>query len=142
MRRWQINILLILSVLLAWTAVPRPAPAAPEHPITPTTVARFGLNTHLATRYPDLNSMNIPADLVAQSGAGWAREDIHWWRIQPASNTWDWSFTDSAIRELLQRGLNIVGVLGHPPGWATPYGDDPAGVSFYPPDQGQFAAFA
>jgi hypothetical protein len=141
-RRWQINILLILSVLLAWSAVPRPAPAAPESPLAPTAAPAFGLNTHLATRYPDLNSLNIPADLVAQSGARWAREDIHWWRIERAPNTWDWSFTDSAIRELLSRGIQIVGVLGHPPGWVTPYGgDDPAGVSFYPPDPGQFAAF-
>ena len=22
--------------------------------------------------------------------------------------------------ELVQRGINVVGVLGHPPGWATP----------------------
>jgi len=45
--------------------------------------------------------------------------------------------------ELVQRGINVVGVLGHPPGWATPYsGDDANGFSFYPPDPDRFAAYA
>src|SRR5262245_8555859 len=87
--------------------------------------------------------MSVPADVVAQSGAGWVREDIHWFRVQPDPATWDWSYTDQAIRELLARNMKIVGVLGHPPGWATPYpGDPPAGFSFYAPDSRQFAAFA
>jgi hypothetical protein len=130
---------LLLSAVLA----PRPAPAAPDRPVPPLGDAPFGLNTHIATRYPDLASMNVPADVVAQSGAGWVREDIHWFRIQPNPSTWDWSYTDQAIRELLARNVKIVAVLGHPPGWATPFsGDDPADFSFYAPDPRQFAAFA
>lgn len=136
--------LFILCALLLSSAVaPRPAPAAPEYLVSPLDAAPFGLNTHLATRYPDLQSMSVPAELVRQSGAGWAREDIHWYRIQPTPETWDWSFTDQAIRELVKRKINIVGVLGHPPGWATPYaGDDPEAISFYAPDPQRFAAFA
>ena len=131
-------------MLLLTTAVaPRLAPAAPARPVPPLDAAPFGLNTHLATRYPDLGSMSRAADVVARSGAGWAREDIHWYRIQPDPATWDWSFTDQAMRELLARNIKIVGVLGHPPGWATPYsGDAPADVSFYAPDPQRFAAFA
>lgn len=143
MRHPRINILLIVCVLLAWVAAPRPAPAASEGLPTRLADAPFGLNTHLATRYPDPQSMNIPADLVAQSGATWAREDIQWWRIQPTPDTWDWTFTDAAFRALIQRGINIVGVLGHPPGWATPDpADAPSGISFSAPDPNQFAAFS
>jgi hypothetical protein len=130
---------LLLSAVLA----PRPAPAAPERLVPPLDDAPFGLNTHIATRYPDRASMSVPADIVAQSGAGWVREDIHWFRVQPDPTTWDWSYTDQAVRELLARNIKIVAVLGHPPGWATPYaGDTPAEFSFYAPEPRQFAAFA
>ncbi|MEP7190440.1 MAG: glycosyl hydrolase, partial [Roseiflexaceae bacterium] len=70
-------------------------------------------------------------------------EDIHWYRVEPWLGNYDWSYTDAAMRALLQRGINVVGVLGHPPGWATPYsGDDANGFSFYPPDPDRFAAYA
>lgn len=103
----------------------------------------FGLNTHLATRYTDPDSMDIPADIVAGAQVGWAREDIHWYRIQPTPDTWDWTYTDNAMRALIQRDIHVLGVIGHPPGWATPYpGDEPDSFSFYAPDPDQFAAFA
>jgi len=140
----RIHILLLLCALLGWIAgAPKPAPAAPEEQVAPLDAAPFGLNTHLASRYPDLLTMHTPADAVAQSGAGWAREDIHWYRVEPWLGNYDWSFTDAAMRALLQRGINVVGVLGHPPGWATPYsGDDANGFSFYPPDPDRFVAYA
>ncbi|MDQ2998788.1 MAG: glycosyl hydrolase [Chloroflexota bacterium] len=134
----------MLCALPGWAvAAPKPAPAAPEEQVVALDAAPFGLNTHLASRYPDLLTMHTPADAVAQSGAGWAREDIHWYRIEPWLGNYDWSYTDAAMRALLQRGVNVVGVLGHPPGWATPYsGDDANGFSFYPPDPDRFAAYA
>ncbi|MEM8530401.1 MAG: glycosyl hydrolase [Chloroflexota bacterium] len=142
-------LVLVLACLLFVSLVPVQVPAAPE-PISasrPEVVtlddAPFGLNTHLATRHPNLETMHEPAERVAQTGIGWAREDIHWWRIQPTSDTWDWSFTDRAIQELLLRDIEIVGVLGHPPGWATTYtNDDPSEHSFYAPDQALFVEYA
>lgn len=123
------------------TAVPMIYAAEPS--IATLDRAPFGLNTHLATRYTNPAGMDAPAEVVAQSGAGWAREDVHWWRVEPRDGVWDWTFTDAAFRALLQRNINIVGVLGHPPGWATPYsGDDPNNVSFYAPDQQRFVAYA
>jgi hypothetical protein len=137
------NILLIICVLLGWAAAPRPAPAASERLPALLAETPFGLNTHLATRYTDLNSMDTPAELVAQAGAAWAREDIQWWRVQPTPDSWDWSYTDAAFRALIQRGIAIVAVLGHPPGWATPDPNDyPNDISFAAPDPDRFAAFA
>jgi len=142
-RHLPVNILLIVCVLFAWIAAPRLAPAASESLPERLADAPFALNTHLATRYPDPQSMNVPADLAARSGATWAREDVHWWRVQPTPDTWDWTFTDAAFRALIQRGITIVGVLGHPPGWATPDpADAPSGYSFSAPDPDRFAAFA
>ena len=142
-RRPPLKLWILCALLLSAALAPRQAPAAPKRLVPPLDEAPFGLNTHIATRYPDLASMSVPADIVAQSGAGWVREDIHWFRIQPNPTTWDWSYTDQAMRELLARNMKIVGVLGHPPGWATPYPSDaPADFSFYAPDPRQFAAFA
>jgi hypothetical protein len=142
-RRHRTHILLLLCVLLGWAGAPKLAPAAPEHLAAPLDAAAFGLNTHLATRYPDPLTMNVPADMVAQSGAGWAREDIHWYRVEPWPGHYDWRFTDAAMGALIQRRINVVAVLGHPPGWATPFsGDDSDNFSFYAPDPDQFAAYA
>lgn len=115
------------------------------HQQTPTALDNrpFGLNTHLATRYTDPDSMHIPADVVAGAQVGWAREDIHWYRIQPTPDTWDWTYTDNAMRALVERDVKVLGVIGHPPGWATPATEDePGAISFYAPDPDQFASFA
>lgn len=142
-------LVLILACLLLISLVPVQVPAAPEPisaprpQVVPLDDGPFGLNTHLATRHPNLETMSEPAERVAQTGVGWAREDIHWWRIQPTPDIWDWSFTDEAMRELLVRDIEIVAVLGHPPGWATPYTrDDPSEHSFYAPDQALFVEYA
>lgn len=143
-------LLLVLYALVLWmTMTPQAAPAAvtpldlPAPPVQPLDAAPFGLNTHLATRYPDIETMHAAADRIVESGAGWAREDIHWWRIQPGPTTWNWEFTDQAMRELISRKINIVGVIGHPPGWVTGHtGDHPYDVSFYPPSPQEFAQFA
>jgi len=68
----------------------------PGHQITrpiavrtlPATLA-IGINSHLATRYPDAATMPIPATIIADLGVEWVREDIHWHRIQPNPETWD-----------------------------------------------------
>lgn len=142
-------LVLILACLLLVSLVPIQVPAAPEPifapkpEVAPLDDAPFGLNTHLATRHPNLSTMHEPAERVEETGIGWAREDIHWWRIQGRSDTWDWSFTDQAMQELILRDISIVGVLGHPPGWATPYTrDDPSENSFYAPDQALFVEYA
>ena len=143
----RISRFFLLTITLLTLVVPG-SPSMPlrvyaaEPAVAALDAAPFGINTHLATRYTDLASMDVPAEAVAQSGAGWAREDVHWWRIQPRDGVWDWSYTDAAFRALIERGINIVGVLGHPPGWATPYtGDAPADVSFYAPDQQRFLEY-
>ncbi len=104
----------------------------------------FGLNTHLATRYPDRATLDKPGQLVTELGVSWVREDFHWYRIQPQHDVWDWGFHDEAIRYLRLRDINILGVIGGPSApWATPYADD-AGeyASFYAPNTEAFVRFA
>ncbi len=141
--RRTFNVAFLIALVLVLLQTPRIAPAAPERYAPPLDDAPFGLNTHLASRYPDLETIDRPVAVIEDAGAGWVREDIHWYRIQPDPNTWDWSFTDAMVRELARRNIKIVGVLGHPPGWATPYsGDRPSAISFYAPDPQRFAEFS
>jgi polysaccharide biosynthesis protein PslG len=87
--------------------------------------------------------MHWPADVIAGSGAGWAREDFHWFWIEPEQGRFQWDYYDHMVELLLSRGVNIIGVLGHPPGWATAEpGDGQSEPSFYGPDPQAFAEFA
>lgn len=139
-----VSIVLALFVLSAATAPVMPPPIMPAaSPASPTSPPVFGLNSHLATRYPDPSSMDIPAELVSELGVSWVREDLHWHRVQPRPDVWDWTFTDAALRALLSRGINVLGVLGPSVGWATPYRNDPPNdVSYYAPDPDAFVNYA
>ncbi len=147
-RRWQRLASLLLLIGLAWpltasaplSAARFTAPIAVRAPIGPLAI---GINSHLATRYPDAATMPIPAAIVADLGAQWVREDLHWHRIQPHPATWDWVFTDAALYALHRQRLNILGVLGPSVGWATPDPTDrPDLISFAPPDETAFVAYA
>ncbi len=96
----------------------------------------FGINSHIASRYPEIATMHGPADQLQQLGVGWVREDFQMGRIMPSRDQFDWSFHDAAVDALTQRGINIVGILGGPtPTWANASG------GFYPPSPQDFAAF-
>ena len=111
----------------------------PPHTGTPS----FGLNSHLATRYPDPASMDVPARLLNELGVTWVREDFHWHRIQPRPDRWDWTFTDEAMRILREHQIEVVGVFGPSVGWATPLqGDGFREVSYAAPDQDAFLVYA
>lgn len=103
----------------------------------------FGVNAHVASRYPDFDSLERPANLVAELGNGWAREDVQWHRIQPAPDRWDWSWYDRVFASYNRNGVNIIGVIGPAVGWATPNPNDGSSeVSFFAPDPDRYAAFA
>lgn len=106
-------------------------------------VSEFGINSHIASRYNNYDVMNWPADVIAGSGAGWAREDFHWFWIEPERGRFQWDYYDRMVDLLVARGTNIIGVLGHPPGWGTlDPEDDDSPLSFSPPDPERFADFA
>ncbi|GIV88927.1 MAG: glycosyl hydrolase [Chloroflexus sp.] len=110
---------------------------------TPTGPLAIGINSHLATRYPDAATMPIPAAIVADLGVQWVREDLHWHRIQPQPDVWDWVFTDAALYALSRQRVRILGVLGPSVGWATADPTDrPDLISFAPPDENAFVTYA
>jgi len=125
--------LLMMASLLPTQAIRSAPRAAPGQ-------SAFGVNSHIATRYSDPDSLNVPADLLAQAETGWAREDFQFQWIEPQPNVYDWRFHDNTVNALVGRGINIIGILGGPtPAWANPAG---SGEGFYPPDSQLFAQFA
>lgn len=84
-----------------------------------TTASPWGLNTHIATRYPAPGNLAQPAARVAELGVGWAREDFAWPRIEPRAGAWDWRVTDEMVAALGAHDVHILGRLGYSVGWAT-----------------------
>jgi polysaccharide biosynthesis protein PslG len=136
----------LLTVLLFLTFSASMLPLSPRvaYAEVPKLDARpFGINSHIASRYPDPSSMDVPARIVAGARVGWVREDFQWFRIEPQQGEFDWLFTDQMVAALGRYDVNILGVLGPSVGWATPEpSDKPDDVSFLPPDPRLFARYA
>jgi hypothetical protein len=81
-------------------------------------------------------------DLVAETGAGWLREDFEWERVEPSEGKWDWTSTDALYQEAAERGMEILPVLDSPPCWAVPKETDPEDCwQTYPKSNAAFATF-
>ncbi|WP_129627904.1 beta-galactosidase [Candidatus Oscillochloris fontis] len=140
----QICLLLLLVPLLSASSPLLMQP--PPRFVAPLRIAddppSFGLNSHVASRYPDPSSMAAPAQMLSDLGVTWVREDFQWHRIEPSPGAWEWTFTDMALQLLHERGIQVLGVLGPSVGWATPEpGDGFDAVSYYPPDPAAFDAY-
>lgn len=107
--------LLVCSLLGMLPLHARAAPVAAQ----PGAASPWGLNTHIATRYPAPGNLAQPAARIAELGVGWAREDFAWPRIEPRSGAWDWRVTDEMVAALGAHDVQILGRLGYSVGWAT-----------------------
>src|SRR4051794_23863910 len=58
-------------------------------------------------------------DLVAHSGARWAREEFRWDLIEPQRGRWDWAAHDQTVAGYRREGLEIIGLLAYSAGWAV-----------------------
>ncbi|MGB9739594.1 MAG: glycosyl hydrolase, partial [Chloroflexus sp.] len=143
------RLLLDLTLLLTTTVMFVADAPAPHRLITqpiairsPTGPLAIGINSHLATRYPDAATMKIPAAIISDLGVQWVREDLHWYRIQPQPDVWDWVFTDAALHALSRQYVQILGVFGPSVGWATADPTDhPNLISFAPPEEAAFVTY-
>lgn len=75
--------------------------------------SKFGLVTHIATRYGQYGQQGGPIDMAAGTGTGWVREEVRWDWIEHPLGTNDWGFTDEMVTKSRGRGLEILGVLGY-----------------------------
>ncbi|HEY0604668.1 MAG TPA: beta-galactosidase [Herpetosiphonaceae bacterium] len=141
MKQLMLTSMLLVTLLVSYTcssAAPAPMPAAQT-----ASTSVFGLNSHIASRYPDYGSLSRPAGLVKDLALGWVREDVQWSRVEPQPGRFDWSWHDKVFDLHRSTGVNIIGVIGPAVGWATPEPSDPGnGVSYFAPDPDRYAAFA
>ncbi|MBV9789191.1 MAG: beta-galactosidase, partial [Chloroflexi bacterium] len=141
MKQVILTSMLLVTLLVSYTglrAAPTPAPVAQA-----ASTSVFGLNSHIASRYPDYGTLSRPAGLVKELALGWAREDVQWSRVEPQPGRFDWSWHDTVFDLHRRNGVNIIGVIGPSVGWATAEpGDANSGVSYYAPDPERYAAFA
>ena len=91
---------------------------APDPAISPVTPAvssnsRFGVVTHIATRYGIYGQQSGPMDMASGTGAGWIREEIRWDWVEHPLGQWDWGFTDEMVQDARGRNLEILGLLGY-----------------------------
>ena len=93
--------LLVLSVLVA--ALYLSTSIAQSSPLAAPGQSAFGINSHIATRYPDESTLDIPAQLLAQAEVGWVREDFQMSWLEPQRDTFDWRFHDTAVEQLAVR---------------------------------------
>jgi hypothetical protein len=93
-------------------------PASPDTAATPLYESvgggsRFGVVTHIATRFGIYGQQSGPMDMARGTGAGWIREEIRWDWVEHPLGQWDWGFTDEMVQDARGRGLDILGVLGY-----------------------------
>src|SRR5436190_20674304 len=103
--RWAVILFSIAGMGMTWGTVA----AAPDVVTVPTTTdhSRFGVVTHIATRFGIYGQENGPMDVAAGTGAGWIREEIRWDWIEHPLGTWDWGFTDEMMRDAQNHGLQV-----------------------------------
>jgi hypothetical protein len=75
--------------------------------------SRFGVATHIATRFGLSGRQQRPMDVAAGTGAGWIREEIRWDAIEHPLGQYDWSLVDEMLRESQSRNLHVLGLLGY-----------------------------
>lgn len=132
--RRRMALILILCVFVSQLAghtqaapVDRPQAALADSP--------FGMNTHLATRFPLLGDLARPAAAVNDLGVAWTREDFAWPRIEPRQGAWQWEYTDQVMAQYDALVVKVLGRLGYSVGWATADPNDASdGQSFAMPD--------
>jgi hypothetical protein len=134
MRKIVFRLIPLFAIVLS-LLVPSAAPLAAQS----NNNSVFGLNTHMASRYPEVTTLGTPASVAAESGIGWAREDFQLSRIAVGPGRYDWGFHDQAINELRSRNIQVIGLLNGPtPGWMSGRSD----TQFVAPDPQAFATFA
>jgi polysaccharide biosynthesis protein PslG len=85
---------------------------------SPMGLAEGGLLQHMSA-----TDLNTTLDGYKNLGVRWVRTDIDWLRVQAGgANSFDWSAYDQVIDAIKAHGMDVVGILAYPPGWAQPSG--------------------
>ncbi|MHB1357492.1 MAG: glycosyl hydrolase family 18 protein [Anaerolineae bacterium] len=112
-----------------------PEPEAPYVP-PPSSSAGFGYGIQ-ADFMSDGNHDRI-FGAVQNLGLNWVKQQIEWFRYNPAPGVYDWGAIDRLVDGANARGINLLLSVVKAPGWARPAGDTDEGP---PSDPATYAAF-
>lgn len=136
----------LLLVLFLTSALPLASTTAAPNQRTQnqaTAVSGFGVNSHVASRYPRFETLEAAANVVESLHPAIVREDVSMDRTHPAPDKWDWTWHDRVFDAHQRNGTRIIAVLGPGVGWASPEpGIAPDAHSFWPPSPDVYAAWA
>ncbi len=96
---------------------PLPLRAAPA-PATPSSGFQYGAHAPMPAPYTDQQETQTLDDAQA-SGAGWVRFELSWEGINTAPGVYDYTRSDSLVRQANQRGLKVLGTVLDTPDWAS-----------------------
>lgn len=75
---------------------------------------------------------------ITGMGFGWVKQQIEWFRYNPAPGQYDWAPIDSMVDHANAYGVNVMLSVVKAPGWARPAGDTDQGP---PADPATYATF-
>ena len=84
----------------------------------------FGMGLYLYRYGGDaagLATMDRAAQMAAEAGVKWSREEFSWARIEVAPGKYDWSFYDQVVATAKRHGISVYGLLAYWSGWTKPY---------------------
>lgn len=81
----------------------------------------YGMNLPLFWTSENLfpeDKWEIAIQRMAQAGVKFSRMTIHWPRIQPTKNSWNWEKHDKLIQLHVNKKISLLGYFMFAPGWA------------------------
>lgn len=81
-------------------------------------------------------------DLVASTGARWARFDFDWGGAEPRPGSFDWRRIDRLVKAARARHMSILATVAYTPAWARPEGTTDKAPPGDPADYARFARAA
>ncbi|MCL6430760.1 MAG: cellulase family glycosylhydrolase [Anaerolineae bacterium] len=125
------------------TPQPKPTAAPVSQPQTSPPPARtvglpfdYGIQVDMVT---DLNYDRILGSVQAL-GFRWIKQQVEWFRYNPAPGQYDWGRLDAIVDACSARGIKILFSVVKAPNWARP-GDDDKSVAGPPADPNTYAEF-
>jgi hypothetical protein len=77
-------------------------------------------------------------DHIQAMGLGWVKQQVEWFRYNPAPGQYDWGALDRIVDGANARGINVLFSVVKAPRWARPSGDTDEGP---PADPNTYATF-
>ena len=135
--RFRFRVLAVLVLACLSAPVLGPATAGAATPLGP----QVGLSAgHQILSVPDAERQ-AELNFAAATGAKWFGLDLDWSRIQPQRGVWNWGPADTVVRQVRERGMQIIGTLAYSPAWAVPATCPAGNTHCFPAQVEDFAQF-